>query len=491
MRSSYGESVENRIPKSEVIFHPHSFADPAGRLFRWNDYFYRGINSDRMPLIRTLFRLGIVQELMSKGLLVQTEMTDYVMDDYEMVIRHKKIPFPSYPNEWCAAMLKDAILTFIDLAIELAEKGLTLADANPWNLLIDINNCRPVFVDLGSIVEISQVTWPPYQDFLRYCLYPLILISQGKETIGRLLMCEEEGVSDLDLLQLTGWRAAGIITRVSAFLNRFELACQKKLSLGNLGQIGKFTGFLYHRLEERGGPNPSEPVKRESHLALFRSIKNQVKSVRVLSVPPERWMRGEPVLQTPSSLNEDDTLGLRVIHDILERLRPISVLDIGSRRVCYPKLAAQLQTHLVYFDTDEEIVGWLYSEACRKNLPILPLIMDFAKPTPARGLGNHWSIGAADRFHFEMVLALGSIHRIVYTRRLRPDQIAEGLSAFSTRWALVEYIPRNDPGFDPKWNGYHPSYTLDHVLEALKNQFSSIEKIPYPCHQRTLLLCTK
>src|ERR1051325_8708133 len=105
------------IPSSEVIFHPHSFGDNAGRLFWRGAQLCRGIHPEHARFFARLFRDGVVQSLVERGLLIESELTDLTVDQYPMVVKHRAVPFISSPNEWCAAMLKDAALTIIDLAI--------------------------------------------------------------------------------------------------------------------------------------------------------------------------------------------------------------------------------------------------------------------------------------------------------------------------------------------------------------------------------------
>src|ERR1043166_5460485 len=98
------------IPVDEIKFHPHSFADPAGRLFWWNGALYRGLRCAAAELFSRLLRDGTLQRLTDRGLLIDTEATGLRLENYQMVLRHRVVPFPSYPEEWCPAMLKDAAL---------------------------------------------------------------------------------------------------------------------------------------------------------------------------------------------------------------------------------------------------------------------------------------------------------------------------------------------------------------------------------------------
>ena len=129
----------DKIPHTEIVFNPHSMRDQEGRVFRWRGQIYRAISAAIAPMFKRLFRDGTIQRLVDLGLIVETELTAYSLDGYELVVHHRPIPFVSYPTEWCAGMLKDAALHTLDLVWELAACGLTLKDSHPWNILFDGN----------------------------------------------------------------------------------------------------------------------------------------------------------------------------------------------------------------------------------------------------------------------------------------------------------------------------------------------------------------
>src|SRR5512138_461254 len=127
----------DRIPPDEVAFHPHSHGDPAGRLFLWKGSLYRGIRAGWTPVWAQLIENGLLQRLVDRGLFIDTEPTGLSLDGFELVVHHRLLPFASYPEEWCPAMLKDAALAILDLVIELAPHNLTLKDGHPWNVVFD------------------------------------------------------------------------------------------------------------------------------------------------------------------------------------------------------------------------------------------------------------------------------------------------------------------------------------------------------------------
>jgi hypothetical protein len=205
------------ISLDDVSFHPHSFADPAGRLFWWNGGLYRGLHCDAARLFSRLLCASTLQRLSEQGLLIDTEATDFRLEGFEAVVRHRVVPFASYPEEWCPAMLKDAALTLLDLLIELARCGLTLKDSHPWNLLFDRG--RPIYVDLTSITAIHDDHWRGYDEFCRFYRNPLILMAHGQERIARRLLLEYDGVRESEVFAITRssstWRSlAALIIRM-------------------------------------------------------------------------------------------------------------------------------------------------------------------------------------------------------------------------------------------------------------------------------------
>lgn len=487
--------MQQKIPDCEVKFHPHSFGDHHIRLFRWNGQIYRGISSERAPFFTQLFQDGVIQTLTEKGLLIESELTPLEVDGYEMVVRHRCIPFTSYPNEWCAAMLKDAALTLIDLAIELAQRGLTLGDAHPWNLLIDIDTCQPVFVDLGSVITINNSFWTVYDEFCRFCLYPLMLMSYGQPQIARLLMCEERGVQNSDILLLTQGKALSKLKRHPSLIRYLELVWQQKVNDSYRQQIKKTLNSLIARLprqlfEKKYNSIIVKSLKGKSHLENLNKIKQEVESIAL-----PKWKNEilEQCEKPSISLSAQDnwTAKQRALHKILTDLQPNSTLDLGSNTGWYSKLAALLGSKVVAFDIDENCVTQLYDDASKEKLPILPLIMDFTKPTPDRGLSSHWAIAATKRFQCDLVLALALVHHIVLERRLNFDQIVEGLALFSKRWVVVEFIPREDQDVGELWSPRISWYTLDNFINALRKRFSTVSIMPSHPEPRVLLLCEK
>ena len=447
------DSLLRTIPSEDVDFHPHSFADSHGRLFRWNGELYRGVCRGQAAFFSRLFQDGVIQSLIDRRLLIETEPTAFKLDGYDLIVRHKSVPFPSYPNEWCAGMLKDASACMLDLAMELTRLNLSLKDAHPWNILFD--GCKPVFVDLTSIVPLGEnSTWPAYDEFCRFCYYPLILMCHGRERVARCLISEYEGVRRSDL---------------SILPRRFALS-----------------PFAFRKMIDR----VLKPVRllktddaQSSQLIFLRRLKQDLKRINVpgYNKPASQSLRD--LSQTPAAR--------QVLDRILGDLRPGSVLDIDGCGGRNSIQAARLGSEVVYFGTDHSTVSELYRSARSEGLTILPLVMDFIKPTPSIGYSSHYTVAATDRFKCDMVLALSIIEHLVFDRYFNFDLIAEGISSFSKRWAVVEFVPPEHLADSRKSTDGFQWYTLENLVNAISKYFPTVEVIKLYSGSRAFLLCSK
>jgi hypothetical protein len=178
------------------------------------------------------------------------------------------------------------------------------------------------------------------------------------------------------------------------------------------------------------------------------------------------------------------------VYNVLLECRPASVLDVASGKGWLSPMATLVSNQVVAFDPDSVRVSHLYRQTRAKRLPILPLVMDVADPTPARGLFGHWAVAATDRLQCEMVVALGLVQHMVFDKHLDFDHIVGGLAQFSKKWVLVEFDSPEDLEFSPI-PAMHSWYCLDNFVEALRRWFATVTVRPSYSTSRVLLLCGK
>ncbi len=468
------------IPIEEIDFHPTSHCDRRGRLFWWQGQLYRGISLEYAEFYQNLFDNGIIEKLIAKKLLIDTELTNFSLNNYPLILKHQRLPFVSYANEWCPEMLRDASLLNLELTLELINLNLSLTDAATWNILF--NGYSPIMVDFCSIESLNyqrEKNWRIYtNDFYSYFIYPLQLMAQGYGNLARWLLanCEHEVVS-----------------------NEFAMA-------QGMLKSKQQTYSLKRRLfdfADRNLPNSLRPLAQHG-LQLFRStisslathksgldvvkkLKGEIDNISLFYQKIEPNLE-ENLLFTPSN---QWTSKHNSVNQVLSDLNPATVLDIGTGDGWYAQLAALSGSKVVALDIDESKVSQLYREAQQKNLSILPLVMDIQYPTPGQGINYKVSSSALERFPCDLVMALALVHILVFTNRLTFPQITEMLATLSQKWLLIEFISAEDAEIQESRLDLYTWYNLDNLKISLKKWFNQIEMMPSDSELRTLLLCSK
>ncbi len=156
----------------------------------------------------------------------------------------------------------------------------------------------------------------------------------------------------------------------------------------------------------------------------------------------------------------------------------------------FSKLAARNGHRVTAFDCDATCIHGLYAEASREQLPILPLVMDFARPSEAYGPSGQYP-EAGERFRSDIVLALALVHHLVFGQHMTFGEIVAGLSRFTEKTLLVEFVPRDDRCL-VTWNTAGAEwYTLENFVNALRAEFPRVEVMESNREPRKLMRCQR
>lgn len=442
-----------KISTGDIDFEPASIVDNVGKVFWWNGQVFRAISHENEGFYRELIEKKNIQDLFSRGL-VPAEVAHFVLDGYGLVLKHKRIPFASFCMEWSSEMLRDAALLTCDLSIELYDRGLTLKDAHPWNILFDAKG--PVFVDWGSIDTRERVPAWPYFEFFGWFMLPLYLMAAGKFKLARLLMGD-------------------VLYRPSCE-NVFRLLIMR------IPMRDWLRYLLEHRTIVRTRLNPDP--------AFFKSLRRRIEKIPITEAHTEWTAYQGPDVKFSHQPSEKWPIKMRNVHRLLQRLQPRTVLDIGSNRGWFSELAALQGVRVVAIDVDEHSINTLYRRTRRSGLTVHPLVMDVCTPTPAHGIMQCYP-DAQTRLQSDLVLALALTHHLVFKRGLAFEAIAKQLAAFTKRWLIVEFVPAEDRYVSEWMSERFGWYHLDGFTKALQEQFRLVEAIDSSPPPRVLLLCEK
>lgn len=482
--------IIQKLSAQDIKFHPMSYGDAYGRLFYWEDQLYRAITASKAPFYRNLFEQGIVQRLADKNLLVHTEIYPIAIDGYEMVLKHRSIPFISYPHEWCDEMLKDAARLFLSLNRELEKHDLACHDPRSINILFD--GCNPIFVDFCSITVKNDQNYgldSTYAILQHYFLYPLRTMSKGHEHLTRCWMKDSYFSRDQKIpheLEALNSNKAWTFNAKSYKNLLLQLARQHTPVL--IRDFAKKT-FI-------SAKKAAFTSRYKTSSNFWGEVTTEIEEIKLL---PKKIETSRCYDSFFSSFSEshDWTIKQKTIRDLLIKLKPDSVLDVDSNLGWYAQLAARYCQQVIAFDSDEACVRNLYATSKENNLNILPLFIDWNSPT--FNLSNEFFMSVQARFQCELVLSTTFVQCLIFNRHLNFEKSLHRLSMLSNHWLLVEFVPKNElinfipihdqPGM--QWCKQTPWYTLEEFIYSIKKHFAEVTILPSYPESRKLLLCEK
>jgi hypothetical protein len=403
--------------------HPQSLSDRKGRLLERGGQLFRGIMHPHAPFYEDVLASPAIDSLFALGL-VGTERAEIESDDYPLVLRHERIDFVTYWPEWSSLMLRDAALMICDLNLELIRHGCGILDCHPWNVLFDFT--RPVFVDFSAVIPLQESWLDEMAGRLRnYWVLPLTLISKGHPWFARSFR-----------------RTPDVGEPVDDLFKRRALA---------------WFPFWYFRLRRTARTHP---------LRFFERLRDSLEN---LSLPRGLRDDGNTVCDGRDDTARHD-IETKTLIALLERLSPQTVLDIGCHEGRRAFLAESTGAKVVAFDDNEEHVNTLYLRAKSEGRKIFPLFLDFSVPTPAHGRKCEFP-SSTDRLRCDVSLLMGMLDRLVFHLDLSFARVAQLLAAYTSKHAIVEFVPREESSAAERDAHRRDWYDMDNFVAAMEKYF--------------------
>ena len=448
------------IPAEEVRFEPTSGRDIVGDVFHWHKGIYRGIRDPYAEFYSSILSSDLGEKLTTIGL-VPTKVTRYMLEGYELVLEHQKIPVVSYASEWCTAMFKDAAILTCNLHEELLTAGLTLKDAHPQNVLFDC--ARPTFVDIGSIAKSAGRGKAFFlNDFRRTFLYPLLLRQSGLALLANAALVVHLGAQS--------FVSGNPDSPTSSTLYR---ACRSNMPARQ---------WMFHRFEEYR----INRMWLRDPVSALRRLRDQVKAI------PEDCgvTRGQPADGGAHATARAADPQHRELGKILEQCKPESVIILGVGDGQSTLLAENCGARVLAADIDDARLNRLYRYVAARNLRILPVRMDLHVPNQKHG---PWGVcsAAESRLRSDLVIIEAMTSHFFTKERISFDQLSRRLAAFSSRSAIVQFDERRWEGTD-SWEATHcTEFSLGRFQEHLRRHFSEVRVAYEPREHRTFLVCSR
>jgi hypothetical protein len=156
-------------------------------------------------------------------------------------------------------------------------------------------------------------------------------------------------------------------------------------------------------------------------------------------------------------------------------------------------LAAAAGASVVSLDSDPETAAALWRSATAAGADILPLVVDFARPTPASGWRGTEYAGFLERAEgfFDCILMLAVIHHLMVTDRIPLAQIFDVAASVTTGWLIMEFVGPQDPMFVRLARGrdaLYKWYSRPYFEDCARHSFDIVNSFDIPSSDRALYL---
>ncbi len=449
-----------------------SFRDPDSRVFGHDGDVLRALSPRGLEDFERLTAGDFFARMQREGKIVGTELLadppriELSAGTAAAVLRHQRVPFISYPYEWPFSMLQDAALLELELLRAALDEDMVLKDASPYN--VQWQGSRPLFIDVGSFETLGEgEPWTGYRQFCTLVLYPLMIQAYAGLPFQPWLRGSLEGIEPAQ---------ARAVLRGRRLFRR-----------------GVFTHVALHaRLERR---EAGRDTRSELRRAGFRkemidaNASGLERLVRRLqwSAGKTAWSDyGDRAHYERGELERKDGF----VREACAAVRPELAWDLGCNDGRYSRIAAEHGAYVVAVDGDQATVESLYRELrAAGDERILPLVMDLADPSPARGWRGRERSPLEQRGQPGLVLCLALVHHLSIAANVPLDEVVDWLAGLGGV-LVVEFADRDDPMVERllarKRDGAHPDYNLDNFDRELAQRFEIEQRQPIGSGRRVL-----
>jgi len=412
-----------------------SFRDPAGHVYEANGVLYRVVNDEYMEHYDHLMSSGLYSKLTAMGVLI----FDVKMSNGDLL--PERIPFISYPYEWCFSQLKDAALVTLEVQKIALDHGMVLKDASAYN--VQFKQHMPILIDTLSFEKYREgEPWVAYKQFCQHFVAPLALMAYIDVRLGQLLRVHLDGIP-LDLASKL------LPTRTKMGKLFWHLCIHAKAQ--------------QHFAERKAKATMSLTSLR----GLIDSLESCIRSLKWEPKGADRYYKEQ------SNYSDDDySSKQKLVKDYLSWAKPDVVWDLGANTGIFSKIAAMQGRQVVAFDSVPECVEALYQSGVGE---ILPLLVDLTNPSPGIGWECNERLPLWERGHADVVMALALIHHLAIANNVPLSMIAEFFARLGDK-LIVEFVPKSDSNCQTLLRNRADIFG-DYTQENFEREFSRLFKI--------------
>lgn len=421
------------IELDKLEYSHKSMMDDFGRVFFYEDRVYRAISNTSKEECLELLNSELFQILISKSLIPRTQITDFKLPDYDLILEHEKL-LEIQQHEWSFEMSKKAALTVIEINNICNQFGYELKDAHTFNILF--RGLSPVFVDIGSIVKRSGSSWIAMKEFICTFYLPLAFWSQSEMFIVRKLVesnfyklqtVPNQDIFESKLLNLLSKKPYSIslnINKYTLFKSNTHLNIFVFFSL--LGN--KFLSFLFKK-----------NIKAFKYEIKFDSTEEVRKKIEL--------MHSKKILTEWSGYHQENYLKpstsiltyrfskvLEIIKEYENEI--VTAIDLAGNEGIFTEILLQYTSikRIILTDFDNNVIDYAFNKFKNyKDNRISTAVLNFIFTLNI--------LDTSKRFKSDLVVALAVTHHLMLTQKYSLDVILERLLLYSNRYVLVEFMP--------------------------------------------------
>lgn len=454
--------------------------DPTGFVFKYDNRILRAINNSAKSDVLYLFESGAVEELNKLNLIPKTTISDFVLEDYDLVLKHEKIDVVIFPTEWSFAMLKDAALLVIKVNNVLKKYNFETRDTHGYNILFHYSHAK--YVDFGSFGrKTTKKYWSGRDNFREFYFYSLYIWSKGSSFLAKPFLINDGkyvNTKDYDFF-IYKYSFARLLP--SKYLERFfyYLRLLRNLQKFDVDEIlivkkEKLKRRLLRILMmfSKRGLIPNNHTN-------FNRLERRIKKIKFPKILTE-WGDYHSNLSETELFSDGSRFNLIV--EQIKRLNINRVFEIaGNQGLLAEELSKSVPT-VICSDIDERAVDHMYLRTKNLEAKVYPVLLDFLSPINL-SLYYSDSYSAIKRYKAEAVLALALTHHLILTRKTPIDTIFEALSIYTDRYLLVEFMPLGiRRGEVPLW------YNLNWFKDHFNKYFNLLLEFPSEADESRILL---
>jgi hypothetical protein len=447
-----------------------SFRDPHGFVFCRGSVLYRQVNEVHRRHFDRFIESGLYDRLVTDELLVPHEDVDLSLaaaPDAYRIILPEQIPFITYPYEWSFSMLRDAAMATLRIQQLALDHGMSLRDATAYNLTF--HKGRPLFLDTTSFEILRDAPWVAYRQFCQHFIAPLALISLRDARLGQLSRLHIDGVP-LDLasalLPARAWAKPGIALHI-----RLHARSQRR-----------------HMTDDA----PASAKARSFSVNAFRGVIASLRrTIERLDEPAGASTWREYYQEADHYSAEAAERKEALVSAWIDEVGPRTVWDLGANTGRFASLASGAGIETLAFDVDPFCVEEMYRTArAESDEHLLPLVQDLANPSTGIGWEGRERTALEDRGPADLILALALIHHLAIANNLSFSSILNQFARLG-RWAIVEYVPKDDPKVQllmANREDVFSEYTVERFESAANARFHIQHRAQVADSSRTLYL---